>query len=336
MRKLLPLLFTAAAAVAQDAPPLDAAKLLEALKAIKEQQVQGVQGARQALLKSAQSAAASGAAASAAWVEAVRQTQFEGAEKEGAQFREWKEKEGALFSEKEVQNATQLYFRWLAITTQHSLGASTKELLPGIIAYGRDLMADAASLENQVEHADKEKDRATQRPGAARNQRVLTETDRIQRVHEQILRRPLPASPPVKALRAEEIIRGEGWEMTPGDVDGIYDKIVLPELRKTRDPRVLEYWDMKIKMEGEAVKDKPAFDQDKFTRERRGELLWRRALEFNELGLRNRCINELFAVLRAFPQHPQSSGWVGTLESIIAPAPPTAGTTAPAGTPPTK
>jgi len=334
MRKLLPLFFAAAAA-AQDAPPLDPAKLIEALKAIKDQQAQNSQSARQALLKSAQSAASSGPAAAAAWVEAVRLTQFEGAEKEGAQFRDWKEKEGALFSEKEVQNAAQLYFRWLAITTQRALGTPTKELLPSIVAYGRDLMADAASLESQIEHADKEKDRATQRPGAARNQRAITETDRIKRVHNQILRRPLPGSPPVQALRADEVIRADGWEMTPGEVDGIYGKIVLPELRKTRDPRVLEYWDMKIKMEGDAVKDKPAFDQDKFTRERRGELLWNRALEFNELGLRNRCINELFAVLRAYPQHPQFSGWVEALEKIIAP-PSAADTPAPAGTSPAK
>src|SRR5690349_8820655 len=116
MRKLLlPLLISAATASAQDAPALDPAKLIEALKALKDQQAQQAKSSRQSALKSAQSAAASGAAAANAWVEAVRLTQFEGAEKEGAQFRDWKDKDGALFSEKEIQAAAQLHYRWLAI-----------------------------------------------------------------------------------------------------------------------------------------------------------------------------------------------------------------------------
>ncbi len=322
MRKLiLPLLISAATASAQDAPPLDPAKLIEALKGLKDQQAQQAQSSRQSVLKSAQAAAASGAAAANAWIEAVRLTQFEGAEKEGAQFRDWKEKEGALFSEKEVQAAAQLYFRWLVITTQRGLGTPTKDLLPAIIQYTKDVFTDATVLEGMVEKADNEKDRASQRPGAARNARNVSETDRVKRLHDQILGRALPGSAPVKSLRAEELVKIEGWEMTPSSVDGIYDHIVLPELRKTHDPRVLEYWDMKIRMEGDAVKTKPAFDQEKFASVRRGELLWNRAKEFAELGLRNRSINELFQVLRTFPQHPSFGRWVGELEAVIAPPP---------------
>lgn len=314
------LLLSTAVVSAQDAPALDPAKLIEALKALKDQQAQQAKTSRQTVLKSAQAAAASGAAAANAWMEAVRLTQFEGAEKEGAQFRDWKDREGALFSEKEIQAAAQLHFRWLSLTLQHSLGTTTKDLLPGIIEYTRDVLADAAVLEGMVEKDEKDKDRATQRPGAARNLRNASETDRIKRMHDQILSRPLPASPPVKALRAEELVRAEGWEMSPGNVDGIYDSIILPELRKNRDPRVLEYWDMKIRLESEAVKNKPAFDQEKFARERRGELLWSRGKEFAELGLRNRGINELFQVLRTYPQHPSFSNWVDELEEVIASA----------------
>ena len=318
MRKFIaPLLLSVVAASAQDAPPLAPTKLLDALKALKDQQAQQAQSSRQAVLKAAQSGAASGPAAAAAWIEAVRLTQFEGAEKEGAQFRDWKEKEGALFSEKEVQAAAHLYYRWLTITMQRAMGTPTKDLIPSIIQYTKDVLTDAAVLEGLVEKGDKEKERATQRPGVARNQRNNSETDRVRRLHEQILGRALPSSPPVKALRAEELARVEQWELTPGDVDGIYNAIVLPEFRKAHDPRVLEFWDLKIKLESDAVKAKPAFDQEKFTRERKGELLWNRAKEFSELGLRNRCINELFQVLRAYPQHPKFATWVGELETVI-------------------
>lgn len=330
MRKILSsLVLAVATASAQDAPPLDPAKLLEALKALRDQQAVQSKTARQSVLKAAQAGAASGPAAAASWIEAVRQTQFEGVEKEGAAFREWKDKEGALFSEKEVQTAAQLFFRWLTITTQHALGTPTKDQLSTIIQYTKDVMADAATMEAIMEHAQKEKERAGNRAGNSRS-RSANEDDRVKREHDQILNRALPSSPPVKALRAEDLLKVDKWEMQPGDVDGIYDSIVLPTMRELRDPRLLEYWDLKIKMEGEAVKNKSAFDQEKFAKERKGELLWNRAKEFNEMGLRNRSINELFQVLRMYPQHPRFKAWVDELETIIAPPPAPAETSAPA------
>lgn len=321
--RFLPIFLAAGVACAQtaplqDAPSIDPAKLLEALKGLQDAQDKQAKSALQGILKAAQAGGASGPAAAAAWIEAVRQTQFEGVEKEGAAFREWKDKEGALFSEKEVQAAAMLYFRWLAITTQRAMGTPVKDLVSPIIQYTKDVLADAAVMESMAEHADKEKDR--QKPGMARNNRGASETDKVKRAHDNILSRALPASPPVKALHAEENIKADNWEMQPGDVDGIYSAIILPEFRKNRDARVLEYWDLKIKLEGEAVKLKPAFDQEKFAKERRGELLWHRGKEFNEIGLHNRCINELFQVLRSFPQHPQFRGWVTELQGIISPA----------------
>jgi hypothetical protein len=314
---------TIAGQAQQDGPAIDPAQLLQALKGLKDQQSQQAKTSRQAVLKSAQASAASGQAAAAAWIEAVRETQFQGVEKEGAQFRDWKEKEGALFSEKEVQTAAHLYFRWLTLTTQHTLGTTTKDLLPNIIQYTKDVLADSAAMDALMEHAQKEKDRANPRTAGpnTRGARNTSEDDRVKREHDQILNRALPNSPPVKALHAEELIKVDAWEMKPGDVDGIYTNVILPELRKARDPRVLEYWDMKIKLEGEAVKTKPAFDQDKFTKERRPELLWNRAKEFGEIGLRNKGIAELFQVLRANPQHPKFSEWIGEFETLVSPKP---------------
>lgn len=315
-----------AAPAVQDSPPIDPAQLLLAVKALKEAQSTQAKTARQAVLKTAQAAAASPSAAVAAWMEAVRQTQFEGAEKEGAQFREWKEKEGAYFSEKEVQNATQFYFRWLAITAQHAMGTPAKDLLPNILQYTKDVVSDSVVMEGIMEHAQKEKERANTKPGGGnnnnRNVKNANEDDRIRKVHDQILNRPLQASPPVKALHAEEVIKGEDkWEMQPGDIDGIYNTIILPEFRTAHDQRALEYWDMKIKLEGDVAKTKPAYDQEKFTKERRPELQWSRAKELTEIGLRNRGFSEMFQLLRANAAHPKFSAWVDEFEAMVSPAP---------------
>ena len=42
---------------------------------------------------------------------------------ENAQFKDWKDKEGDLFKEREVLNALHLYFSWLSLTLQRSAGS---------------------------------------------------------------------------------------------------------------------------------------------------------------------------------------------------------------------
>jgi hypothetical protein len=126
--------------------------------------------------------------------------------------------------------------------------------------------------------------------------------------------------------------------MVPGNVDGIFQKIILPELRAQHDPRLLEYWDMKIKREGEAAaRSRLAFDADRFNQIRRPELLWNRAEDELALGQRGKAINDMFNVIKANPAHPSASAWVSKLETVIAPPTAPAGTTtsapAPAATP---
>jgi ATP-dependent Clp protease adaptor protein ClpS len=302
----------------QDAPPPDVAQILQALKALREQQAQQVKQSKGKLLQDVQAAAASPTAASAAWVEAVRQTQFEGAEREGAQFRDWRDRDGAALSEPQVQRAAQLYFRWLGLTLQRSAGTPARDMLSQVVQYTKDAAADEAAMEEFGERAQKEKDLAQSKLHGNRKDKS-GDDDRTKRVHDQILGRPLTGSPPVKAMRADEMIKVEGWEMTPGNVAGIFKATILPELRAMKDPRVLEYWDMQLKKEAEAVKNKPTFDQERFARDRRPILLWSRAQEFMHLGQKNRAVGEMFQVIRTNPQHPNLVGWISEMEQLLAP-----------------
>ena len=339
--KLTPVFLLSAALAAtspaqQDAAPPDLSQILQILKGLKDQQAQQVKATKQKALQETQSAAASPAAASAAWVEAIRQTQFEGVEKEGTQFREWREKEGGAYADKEVQSAAQLYFRWLALTLQRSMGSTPKDLLPAVVQYTKDLAADRAAVDALSERARKEKDLAGSKFHGARKDKT-GDDDRTVKVHDQILDRSLPGSAPVKAMRMDELLKVEQWEMTPGNVEGMFSNIILPELRAQKDPRVFEYWDMKIRKEADLVKDKPSYDQDKFNKEKRPALLWSRAQEYLALGQRNRGIAEMLAVIRANPQHPSLGNWINTLEnqlnpppSVSAAPPPSASATPPA------
>lgn len=300
-----------------DAAPPDLTQILQTLRTLKGQQVLQIKAAKEKAFRDAQAAAASPTAATSAWEEAVRQIQFEGAPKEGAAFREWKEKEGDALSDKECQNAAQLYFRWLALTLQRSMGAAIRELLPAVVQYTKDLTADQVAMESLTERIAKEAQLAQAGKHGAREKR--RDGQMTKRLHDQILR-SLAGSPPAKAMGIEEHLKVDQWEENPGNLDGIYNAIILPELRAMRDSRVLDYWDMRIKREGEqAQKSKLAYDLEKFTQERRPLLLWNKAGEYLHLGLRNRAIAEMFTLVKTYPQHPDAGKWIGTLEAALLP-----------------
>lgn len=318
---LAALIATPVAAPAQqaDAPAPDAAQILQFLQQLKEQQAQQIKGAKQKIIQEALAAAATPAAASAAWVEAVRITQFQGAEKEGAQFREWREKEGAAFSDGEVQRAAQFYFRWLALSAQKSLGTPTRELLPQIIQFTKDVTADHQAMETLLEKAQREKELAQSRLHGQRRDRS-PEIERMRRVRDMVLHKPLNGGAPLKAIRGEELIKVDQWEMTPGNIDGIFTTIVLPELRAAKDPRILEYWDMRIQRESEDIQTKAAFEQEKFTQQRYPSLLWSRAQDLAAIGQPNRALGEMFKIVRTYPQHPDLGNWITRIESFLSKA----------------
>jgi hypothetical protein len=303
----------------QDAPPIDPKQYLQALKAIKDQQASLSKNSREKIVQAAQAAAATPAAAVAAWIEAVRVTRFAGTEKENVQFKDWKDKETPLLADKETQAALLLYYRWLVLTMERGLGTPVKTLLPNIIQYTKDAHSESAVMDSVMDKAQKEKNMNPRMPNYRAVRTVVTD-DRLQRLHDDILNRDLSANPPVKALGAEDLVKVDDWASVPGDVDAIYETIILPEMRKNHDLRVFEYWDMRIKLQGDAVKNKGTYEQEKFAREDRPDLLWSRALEYLELGMRNKGIAELYQVLRTYPTHPEAKDWMEKLEKVIAPS----------------
>ena len=140
-------------------------------------------------------------------------------------------------------------------------------------------------------------------------------------MHDSILNRPLGGSIVVQWLKLGEWVNVEKWEGTPGNFDGIYEKTILPELRAQRDQRVLEYWDMKIKREGDnAAKSKLEFEHDKFLTHKMPVLLWKKASDMAAIGMKNRAATEMFTLIRKYPQHPNAGEWMSRLEEMLMPA----------------
>jgi hypothetical protein len=167
-------------------------------------------------------------------------------------------------------------------------------------------------------------------------------------VHDQIMRLSVANSPVARWLqlgdmfadakrKAKEGAQGGGqggWELVAGNVEGIYQSVILPEYRAAKDPRLLEYWDMVLKRESDRVQqNKLDVEQRDWTTLKRPAILWNRAQDVLLLGQRNRAIGEMFNLIKTFPQHPDAASWIGQLEGMIIPSTPAAAPAAAPATP---
>ena len=341
-----------------DAPPVDMKQLLQGLRQFKEQNETSLKTRRTAAYQQITAAASSLDKAAAYWTDAVLAVQFAGVDHQTAAVRDWKQGEGEGLKAKEGANAARLHLVWLGLTMQHSAGAETKQLLPSVIDFTRQLEADDAAISHVVELIDKAK--AAKRPGV---NKALSEETHAKKIHDSILKMSVTNSPVAKRLQIADLLgdvakkrkRGEdaapaSWETVPGNVNGIYNAIILPEFRATKDPRLLEYWDLMIKKEQENIyAGMPDFEERQWSQIKRPAMLWSRAQDLLLIGQRNRAVTEMYNLIKAFPQHPEAAAWISQLEQSLAPAAPAAsiqfsGTIAPPaalppatepGTPPT-
>ena len=326
---------------AEDTPAVDAGQMLQSLRQLREQTAVQTKATKQKTIQEVNAAAASGESAVLAWEKAIMATQFDGVTKEATAFKAWRDGEGEALKEAEAKNAARLYFTWLGLTLQRSAGIPVKDLLPALVNYTKELANDQAAMENLDEAIRREKERSDGKHGS---QRKSNDHD-VKKMHDAILEKPLGGSVVVQWLKLGDWVNVEKWEETPGNFDGIFEKTVLPELRAQRDPRVLEYWDARIKREGDsAARSKLEFEHDKFNTQRLPVLLWKRAGEMAAIGSRNRAATEMFGIIRKYPGHPNATEWMAKLEQMLLPpapapaasaaTPPAAATPPPAAVPP--
>jgi hypothetical protein len=334
-------ILTVPGALAQDGATVDTTQMLQQLKQLREQAATKTKADKQRTIQEISAAAASADGAYNAWEKAIMATKFDGLTKEATQFKNWRETEGEAYKEPEVKNAMRLYFQWLNLTLQRSSGAKVKDMLPALVNYVKDLSADGIMIDNHTEEVRHEREKEARRGGGGPgggNGPGGGGRDNVRRIHDDILGKPLSGSMVVDWLKLGEWVKvGKDWVDTPGDFDGIFETIILPELRAQKDQRALEYWDIRIKREGDrAAQSKLDFEREKFTTVKMPSLMWKKATEMSNVGMRNRAATEMMNLIKTYPNHPESGSWMSQLEVMLNPAaatPVTTGT-APATTAP--
>jgi hypothetical protein len=319
------LIFPAAAfsqaPAAQDAPPVDTAQILATLKAIRETHETQTRANKQRAAQQAQALAGNPAGAAAAWGDAIRQAT--GTVPDPVQD---------ALKETEPQQAARLHFQWMLITLQRANDVEVKDLLPRVIAHTREVAGLRTALDVLQEKINREKEQVGGNKAKSRERQKDDEA--AKRLAEDILKASVMAGPVASAWRITEVATVPQWEASAGDMDGIFKSVIIPEMERQRDVRVLEYWDMKVARERERVeKTKDPVQIDRFNTILRPEILWEKAEEANKLGLRNRALSEMMMLIKSAPAHPRFGQWLKRIEEIVAPpaaAPAPTATAAPA------
>jgi hypothetical protein len=308
-------------AQAPDTAPVDVRYLLEELKKLKDVNEASIKSRRSSAYQQVAAAAASTERAVAFWKDAVKAVQFEGAEHEGSRIQDWRDGEGEALNDRHCASAVRLHLSWLALNLQHAAGAETRAMLPKVLEHVNAVIALDEAAQQFGESIQKAKDRGPTSPGQKKN---VQEDQAAKKFYDGIMRSSITGSPVARWLNLGDALdrkKGDGgWETVAGNVDGIYNSVILPEFRSAKDARLLDYWQVVLKREEErAGKRKLDVDQRDWTTVKRPTILWERAQDVLLIGQKNRAITEMFTLVKTYPQHPSAKAWITQLEEIIAP-----------------
>jgi hypothetical protein len=300
----------------QDANPVDADAILKMLGTIKQTQETSAATNKAQLAQQFLVAAGNPSAAISYYEDAIRATKFAGESREGTQFLEWKKAEADHLKSKSFRDALTFHLNYLGLTMRRSSGEEAKKLLPELINYAQQVLVAESQGGGVVQQPVFMNRQPRKGPSA---ESLINPRQAPPALDNELMKPSLNSSLFVKWLQIDSYISGiDEWELSPGNVDGIYEKTILPLFRQTKDPRLFQYWDERIQRESnEAAKSGRNFDMDKFNQGTKPQLLWKRAQEYLAIDLKNRAVTDMVAVIKAYPSHPDSLSWIEQVEQVL-------------------
>ncbi|MFZ4483078.1 MAG: hypothetical protein ACOYOL_03755 [Chthoniobacterales bacterium] len=294
-----------AAQAQPDAPPLNAAQVLQELDAAEKKQSDAKANDTRQRTAILREAVGGGPSASRLYEEAIKNTRFSSEGANGKNLQDWARKNGDLMRSGEMQKCVQLHGRYLIL----GLSRSDEKVDPATLAapsfeYARDL---AALLED---------DKYGSLPKEAK----------------ELMQKPASESVLVEWLNlGGQLPQGGDWEPKAGDLDGILEKNVRTHWRALKNPELIATWDFQIaRNEKAAAAGKPPSELEQINKVIKPRLLFGRAEDRALLGQQNTAQREILQLVRDYPLHPDWSRWVARLRELLNPSKPSPPTPAPA------
>lgn len=258
-------------------------------------QKQGKISERKALFGAIQSAAASGPAAANFYTQAVEEVNFKGKKDKVEAFAAWKKSRSDLLRSKEMQTVLLLHLKYLMLALQRKELEKPETQLPAVMAYLNELIACDDLLADQKPPNDETRG---------------------------LLDKPLSQSVFAQWLRFGEWLPDEKtWEGRPGNVPGILEKNVRLVMRQTKDPQLIQTWDLEMKVEaGRITTGRSEHQADQFNAVNRPRMQFKQAQDMLVLGQPNRALELMITLVRTSPSHPDFPIWVAKIRELVKPA----------------
>jgi hypothetical protein len=234
----------------------------------------------------------------ALWLDCMKSVEFDQKGKTMTEYSEWKRGQ-TKDANRDRDAEFQIQVQWLAIVLMDA-NAKTES------ARGEAVAAAVMFLDNFVAQAQK----ADGKIGGAARQSVM---DSVFARHYKL---------------ESSVIRRDGVAYTPGDIDGIYEKMILPYYRETKQAvNLMSAWKKRIEQQT-AVAVSPRYKEakEKFEEERLPELRWGQAVELFRLGQEEPAATAMLSLIKSNMAHRNAANWISEMKTLLSkPAKPAAG-----------
>lgn len=286
---------TAAAPVSQAAPPpkpldfeagMKALQTLEGLSRTLEEQKFGYNAK---IIKELREAGATSDKAFALWLDCRKNLDFDQQGKTMAEYSEWKRGQ-TKEANRERDTGLQMQVQWLAIVLMEA-NARTEA------ARAETVAAAVQFLETLVERVQK----VDGNLGEAGGQSVL-------------------GSVFARHYKLESTVSGrDGGAYVPGDAGAIYEKMILPYYRETKQAvNLMNAWKRRIEQETLiASSGKARESRDRFETVRLPELKWGQAVELFQLGQEEPAAGVMLSIIKANMTHRSAGQWISQFKTLL-------------------
>ncbi len=309
----------------QDAPAVNVDSILRDLDTIEQQQKQTIVSAKQNALNMLKAAVAN---PGSLYSQAIEEVTFEGKPNKAAAYADWKAANGDLLRSKEMQTILSLHLKYLILSLERGSSDQPELFVMPSLAYANELFNTDSLFQKQEKRSD--------RPTTDREKQEQALNNQINGAKKELLDKSVADGVFAKWLRLGQWLpKGDSWELTPGNLAGILEKNVRGELRAKKDPRLIDTWDMEMKLLADrATSGRLDFVAADFNTVTRPKMIFSRANDLIIVGQKNRGISDIYLIVKSNPQHPDFSKWVARLRELLQkPAEATAAVAAPSTSP---
>ncbi|MFK7909018.1 MAG: hypothetical protein AB8F34_00290 [Akkermansiaceae bacterium] len=286
---------------AEPAPLTEADRiaLQEQLEKIQKQSDERVGGLYRRALQDYRSAIRSDDAAMDLYLKCLEKVQFTDEKKKAIEFREWKRKNKDRLKSGSMRMALRQQLSWLLL----SIEAAHRDEDLG------ELSSRAMKHLDQIfEHAETLKD------------------------HRSILDQDALGSVFAKAYKLN--IKVEKWPKSALDISGIYEHVVMPQLRKPgRIEALRKAWNKRIEHEGLKIEKWTRDDSkrigtkksmrssqfEKFLSEKRPTMLWKKEMDCYEVGDQRVAAVNMLKHVETYITHKDAPEWIEEFKGLIQP-----------------